>query len=490
MLYAQQLFLLFKLAFSPVIVYYINDTEKRVKNMKLTFAGDSLVRKLMGTQKVSPEKKYRWSDFAFPFNHEGKNYIFNNLNKRCYEIEENGITVDRDARFSCDEIAADKNLTVLLADAFLVPESKLEWKDYETLLRIMRITKDRVQTKGYKSFIILPTTTCNARCVYCFEQGTKYITMTEDIVDQTIRFILNNAAPNEKIKLTWFGGEPLIGEKTIDKITDAVRAAGIDFSSVIVTNGSLVTSEIADKMVNRWNVDHLQITLDGVEEEYNRRKNYYFNYESAYWHVLGRIKLINDKGIFLCIRVNIDEKNADGVKEMIDDIRPFISQPDRIVFDLVPLFDVQNREEGVVVWEKLFDLLYYIDTTEFSGAPHGNTRSLKLRHCMAEAPHKAVTIAPDGKLYNCENVDSFESIGTVFEGVTNAAAVKSFSNIEKTAEKCKGCLSLPVCTTFTQCKNPSLHCKFTKERYLEYALKKRLDNDDAPDMDEYSDDDE
>ena len=443
--------------------------------MKLIFEGDPLAKTIIGKKGVDENKTYRWSDFVFPLSHKGENYVFNNLTKRCYAVGD-GLIISPEARYSSSEIADNKDLTMLVDDLFLVPEDKDEAAFYEGIVKIARVMKEKNIKKGCKSFVILPTTACNARCVYCFEQGMKYVTMTDETVDQTIRFILENARKDSDLKISWFGGEPLIGEKTIDRVSAALKEAGISFKAIMVTNGSLITSEIIEKYVNSWNVLALQITLDGIEEEYNRRKNYYFNYDSAYWHVLGKIKMVNDARIRLCIRVNLDENNIDGFMQMLGDIRTVISHPEDIMFDVVPLFDVHTRESGIAVMEKIFEILEYLETTEFDTSKHVSVKSLRLRHCMADAGGRSVTIAPDGKLYNCENIGSFDSIGTVYDGITNTQLLKDFSVLEKTREKCRGCVSLPDCTTFSRCETPEMHCKYSKKKYLELALKEQLDN--------------
>ena len=442
--------------------------------MKQIMNGDPHAIAVIGKKKIQGDATYRWSDFVLPLMHRGEPYVFHNLTKRCYQVSPSLATA-RETVFTSANILRDSDLTLLAEDGFLVPADKDEAAYYEGILQVLRMVREKGKKKGYRSFVLLPTTACNARCVYCFEQGMKYVTMTDEVAEQTIRFMLDYVCPGEKVTLSWFGGEPLIGEKTIDRITDAMTAAGIDFKSKIVTNGSLITEALVEKMKKRWHVYALQITLDGVEEEYNSRKNYVFPYDSAYWHVLSRIKMIVDSGLYLCIRVNIDEKNIGGVKQMIDDLRPFIKYPENTTIDLVPLFEVQGRESGIAVWKELFELMTYIDSTEFCTTPHSQLKRVKLRHCMAENLTRSIAIAPDGKLYNCENLDSFESIGTVFDGITRPDLVRAFSTVEKTAEKCRGCVSLPECTTFTKCKNPSTHCKFAKREYLAYDLHRQLD---------------
>ena len=445
--------------------------------MKQILFGDSGVINVIGSKAIKPDVSYRWSDFAFPFSDGNDQYVFNTLTKRCYQVGKD-LRTDREAVFSAAEVQNDSELTTLANDVFLVPTDKNEAAFYEEIITFMRLIKGKGRKKGYRSFVILPTTACNARCFYCFEAGMKYVTMTADTADKVAHFIIDNARPDTKISLSWFGGEPLIGEKIIDRISKALTEANIDFSAKIVTNGSLITEEIIKKMMNEWKIVSMQITLDGVEEEYNRRKNYYYKYDSAYWHVLSRIKMINDNGIALCIRINIDEDNMGGVMQMIEDLRPFIKYKKPIIFDLVPLFDVQSGLTAKTVWEELFNLMDCIEAEGYAVLPHSELKSLKLYHCMADNTFNAITISPQGKLYDCENLDAFDSIGTVEEGVTNKELICSLKALEKTPEKCKGCAFLPICTSFTRCPNSEkTDCRYSVGRYLERSLIKKLSDE-------------
>ena len=50
----------------------------------------------------------------------------------------------------------------------MVPEHKNEAESGVSFCKIARALK--MKKEGYSSFTILPTTACNAWCVYCFEQ--------------------------------------------------------------------------------------------------------------------------------------------------------------------------------------------------------------------------------------------------------------------------------------------------------------------------------
>lgn len=442
--------------------------------MKKIIDGDSTVKSIMGAKKVKPDCVYRWSCFAVPYTHNDRQYIYNNFSKVCFEIEPDELDLRTEARFTSEQTAADKNLSALVSDLFLVPEGTDETATYEKYAAMCRAM--HTDKKGYSSYTILPTTACNARCFYCFEEGMTFVTMSDEIVNQTIEFIKKTRNPEKPVKFTWFGGEPLAGEKIIDKICAAMREANIEFKSKMISNGSLITEKIIQKMKNDWNLGAVQITLDGVEEEYNRRKNYAFNYVSAYWHVLSRIKLINENGIRLHIRVNVDEGNIDGIPQMAEDLKNFIPNPELVSFGLTPLFDIHEVKDDLAVWQRSFEISEQLEAMGFKTSANYSIGKTKVFFCMADSPHRSVVIAPDGKLYPCEDISNIGSIGDIFEGVTNRELVNSLQKPEKAREQCRGCFSLPDCTTFSRCKNRSASCRYYTRKRLEKALAKRLDS--------------
>lgn len=440
--------------------------------MKIMYKGDSLVKTIVGTKSAEPGTVYRFSDYAVSHLFNQDRYLYNNFTKMLVCLEDSDVTVNPKVRFSSDDVAADPDLQMLVKNRFLVAEDTNETEIYENFCRIARMLKEK--KNGYQAFTILPTTACNARCVYCYEQGIEYVTMNDATVRQTIAFIKENRNPNAPVRLAWFGGEPLIGERFIDAVSASLRNDGIEFSARITTNGSLITKEIVEKMRTDWNITDIQITLDGIEEEYNRRKNYYFNYDSAYWHVLSRIKMVNEGGIRLNVRVNIDEGNVDGVPQMIEELKDFVPNRDLVHVDLVPLFDLQEGEGGFAIWDKSFKLAEWIAEQGFAASRHFSTSKAKYHFCMADSPYRAIVIAPDGKLYNCENIMALSSVGDVWNGITDAAYLDGLAVVEPAREQCKGCLFLPECTTFSRCANPKVDCRYAAQKRMERALDRMI----------------
>ena len=451
--------------------------------MKMIFEGDKYVQTILGKKQIDENAVYKWSQFTVFHTCDGADYLYNNFTKVIYRLEGESFTYDPDEHMSGADIAADKALAELVAGSFLVPEGKDEDEIYVSFCKISRAMK--MKRNGFSMYTILPTTACNARCVYCFEQGMKFVTMKDDTVEQTIEFIKKSHNPKEPVRFSWFGGEPLVGEKIIDRICAGMREAGIEFRSSMVTNSALITENTIKKMKNDWNLTSMQITLDGVEEEYNRRKNYIFQYDSAYWHVLSRIKLVNENDISINIRVNVDNDNINGVLEMADDLKNFIPNPKLVRIYLAPLFDLQASTGAGDIWEKSFKVMAELEKKGFDVAYHTTISKARYHYCMADAPYTAIVVSPEGKLHNCEHIGDIPPYGDVWTGVTNTELVKKLYSVEPVQETCRGCFALPYCTTFTGCDHVRVDCRYAArmnmERALDRAIRRLSKNPESPD---------
>ena len=63
----------------------------------------------------------------------------------------------------------------------------------------------RMQSKSL-SFTIAPTLNCNFRCPYCYEDGKRYGSMSDQCVDQVIKHINGMALDNQadSLQIAWY----------------------------------------------------------------------------------------------------------------------------------------------------------------------------------------------------------------------------------------------------------------------------------------------
>ena len=119
---------------------------------------------------------------------------------------------------------------------FLVPTSH----DDRLLSRQIRDIAQMLEKKSdaITSYTILTTTDCNARCFYCYEMGRPRVPMCKETAEKTADFIIKHCH-GEKVKLSWFGGEPLFNKPVISLICKRLKEAEVNYHSTMVTNGFL-----------------------------------------------------------------------------------------------------------------------------------------------------------------------------------------------------------------------------------------------------------
>ena len=119
---------------------------------------------------------------------------------------------------------------------------------------------------------------CNFSCWYCYEShitGSKLSTKTIDSIYKLIDNILVSNSNLRNFTLSFFGGEPLLYyNETTKLIIDYIRTkyvyfTYIDFSINFTTNGYLLNDKIVKHLLEKDELKHFQITLDGGRNKHN-----------------------------------------------------------------------------------------------------------------------------------------------------------------------------------------------------------------------------
>lgn len=402
--------------------------------------------------------RYIPSQFVLPFTHNGRSYAFHVLTKQLLET-----ALPR-------ETAAGDGFDPLIEAMFLVPEDRDECAYYQSVSAMLRLY---AQKEGVRGYTILPTLGCNARCVYCYEEGRRQVTMTPEIIEQTIRYIIGSHA-DKLVHLNWFGGEPLLCPETIDRVCEGLRQAGVPYRSGMVSNGSLITPAVLEKMTGPWNLKRIQISMDGAEPDYRARKRYYTD-GGQYRTVMESVSRLSEAGITISVRCNVDEGNWDGVPRFLDDLNRFVEHKEQVFVYFSPLMDVRAGENDLAFWEKVVAVRPLIEKAGFLPLNYmGPYMKLRVNRCMADGG--SVVIGPDGSLYPCEHCPSESRFGDVFNGVTDDAARKEFCRTDHVREKCRCCPYLPECTSFASCPWKDTHCREAREMITMAALRRMVED--------------
>lgn len=363
---------------------------------------------------------------------------------------------------------------------FTIPDDQNEMELVE-LVRWVRINL-RKEPKHITNYTILTTTDCNARCFYCYQHGCARVNMSQDAADKVVAYIKNHCGEN-KVTVSWFGGEPLMNIPVIDRICEGLRANGIDFESHMTSNAYLFSDEISVKAVNSWNLKRIQITLDGTEEVYNSIKAYVYSEGSSYQIVMDNIRRLIETGVFVVVRMNMELNNMDNLMELAKELAVrFEGQKNlraypRILFDIETTWRERHTNEE---WTELFAALQRLEEFLYI---HGMAddglrrlrRDLPLTHCMADSG-TSVVIVPDGNIGLCEHYTDSEFFGHIASPERDKAMIDSWRELCDPIPECRDCFYFPECVELKKC-NGRLECFEHTRRSVRHRTEQSMLNE-------------
>lgn len=434
----------------------------------------TIVDSILKPQKLRLDTFYKWSIYTYLYCLNSHVYLYNTLTRQCCRLNKEEYELYcslKHSEIAASEVEKNELLFALMKGHFLVPTQRDEVETYESLVDVIAELESKT---GIVYYTLLPTTACNARCFYCYEEGVKPESMSDETIEQVISFI-ERTKRDGKIIVNLFGGEPLLGTSAIDRVLEGLRKKQVEFETYITTNGYLFTKSMADHIINDWNCTFIQFSLDGNEEEYNRRKNYVNSSSSAYKTVLNNIQFAYEKKIKTNLRCNIDYQNCDGLEEFIADIVKAVPPTKKVTITFAPLYDLQVREQGCAdLWDRCRDLHNMIRDIGYAEPIFLNLRKMKVFSCMAHDVRGSAVIMPSGQLYACEHIIPGTSTGDIVNGLCNEQIVNSLETREKATGPCRSCVFIPFCTTFRQCPVQKTDCEHVMKNHLDSALRERI----------------
>lgn len=197
--------------------------------------------------------------------------------------------------------------------------------------------------------IILPTEQCNFRCTYCYEDF-QIGKMQRNIVQAIKALIVERASGLRRLKLNWFGGEPLLARAVILEIMDHASniCSGneVELFSEMTTNGYLLSPPVASALV-RSGVTNYQISIDGGESYHNRtrvRKDGAETFQRI-WRNLTLLKEM-DLNFHVTLRLHITPENVSSIQDVLAEIRSDFLVDNRFSLFVKEIGDYGGRNTG------------------------------------------------------------------------------------------------------------------------------------------------
>jgi len=338
-------------------------------------------------------------------------------------------------------------LDVLKEQNFIVPHDLDEIALYEFLFNSIKFTSST------ESFVILTTYDCNFKCVYCYEWRNNVISsiyMNSETASNVIKYIEEKIQKRaSKVSIALYGGEPLlninIGFTILENVSKYCEKIGTELETGIITNGSLLTKDIAEKICD-YNVKSIQVTIDGTKEIHDKRRPFK-NGKGSFSIIIENLKDVID--IFppntITIRFNMDKMNFHNLPKFLDYLES-IGFKSKIKFwigvpqGVSPYCNIYQYA-GKELYKRVFEAWKIVIERGFlfHYEPGVNV-------CSAITNTSRI-IDPLGKIYKCwglVGMDQF-SVGDVFEGENSLAYVKFVGRNPLHFSRCRKCNILPYC---------------------------------------------
>ncbi len=345
----------------------------------------------------------------------------------------------------------------LIEGWFLVPAEYDEMKELRKLRKLACAVQPN--SEHVTRFTILSTTDCNARCFYCYEMGCKRISMSKQTARDVGAYI-SRAAGGERVKIHWFGGEPLYNLEAINTICDELSQSGISFVSSVTTNGYYLTHELAEWAIQKWHMTGAMITLDGTKEVYQRTKAYIEKDENALERVLSNIGNALAAGLSVCVRLNVDQANAEDLDDLVDELAARFAGWSNFTINITPLQELKGKIHHFSSEHELAERIIQLRKKCLSFGIRSSVkfeRKVRFNHCMADADSCEV-IMPDGQLCKCEHFSDEEMIGDIYSNRKNQEKIDSWKKQKDFYPECFDCSLAPGCVLLEKCERLGKQC--------------------------------
>ncbi len=340
--------------------------------------------------------------------------------------------------------------------------------DRDTLVRLGFLVPDRAAERREMSdaiaaanrmrrlfgAMVVMNLDCNLACSYCYEGGMKgkhrLSPETADLLCDLIE--RDQMAHGRRVELTFYGGEPLLSTEMIHSISRRLRAAaadhGVDYTFKLVTNGTLLTATVVNRLVP-LGLTGAKVTLDGPQEVHDRYRPFVSGHGS-YDTIVANLKEVCNL-IKVQVGSNYTEGEYRAFPRLLDDLIAAGLTPDRL--ELVR-FSPVTKSGGAHTLPEFNDGCSSLDEPWVAAADlflraeilrRGfHTPRLAPAPCMIESPFELV-VQYDGTLFKCPAFLGWPAmaVGDLQTGINDYAASHNLDGWKNDA--CLDCAYLPLC---------------------------------------------
>ena len=176
---------------------------------------------------------------------------------------------------------------------------------------------------SYIDLTILLTEDCQMQCVYCFEGTKSKNKISLSTINDILLFLKSQRRTCKKLRVTWFGGEPLLAYGRLREMSIALmnfcKAYDIEYSADITTNGFALNRQRCEELISYLNVKRYIITVDGPENIHEQRRPL-LSRKPSFPVIWRNMETLVEMGAWVMLRMTIDKNNVSHIPALLDQI--------------------------------------------------------------------------------------------------------------------------------------------------------------------------
>jgi len=321
---------------------------------------------------------------------------------------------------------------------------------------VMRELKKRIIDQPDElMLIIFVTEDCNFRCKYCCENHLN-IALIKETQDNIIKFLDKNLHKYKKLRVEWFGGEPLLHPSIIDDLSARMlrkcKENRVQYYSTITTNGYFLNADMLTRMRHN-NIYSYQVTIDGLKHTHDSQRvlrNGAGTWDKIISNLLDIKQNVKSNLFSIMIRTNITHEIFNYHEEYLNFLRENFASDKRFHFLWKLAEDWGNMDDENK--DILCGLEEYRQVVKKANENHLRNRFLRKtispggRICEV-AKKNSLIIFSDGMVGKCSRKLDLNTtlIGDISQLNINSEQFLSKTITGMQSESCKSCVKAPLC---------------------------------------------
>ena len=294
------------------------------------------------------------------------------------------------------------------------------------------------------TYSIWITSTCNMKCIYCYE-GQEKMNLKMDVImaDHVMEFIHNHfyKIDDNKLDIGFHGGEPFLNYPImlyiVKKMKEYYRNTDVSINFYTTTNATILNEEMLEFVVK--NIPDITVSIDGDPETQNSMRPMK-NGGKSYDIVIHNCLKILEQLPNIRVRMTV---NSNNVRNLYNNVSHLVKLGFKIIVPALDIFDKQWDETTIEILEmqirRLREVYSVCKDLSISIIDEAMLKLKNKGYCSGGK--YSINIYTTGKLFPCMMVCGIEEfcIGDIWNGIDKIKRDRILEDSRKISPICKGC---------------------------------------------------